>query len=238
MKKSANKEISISIIILFSIALILIPSEVYADEINVVSRGLDETAIITVTNNSDNEIKSFRVWLGEEFNFKSFKTEKGWTGEKNQQGVIIFTSSETVKLDELVKFGLKTDKINPVINWKALDQENKIIDKGIIKLSKLLEVNQNSNIELNENYNNGASIFLESTFRVIPDKPNPGSTIRITGDQFAASQKFDFYIDSEKIGNFTTDSSGHFITTMQIPNLGKESRVDFKIIGYDKIEKK
>jgi hypothetical protein len=238
MKKSTNKEIFISIIILFSISLILIPSEIYANEINVTSVGLDETAIITATNNSDNEIKSFRVWLGEEFNFKSFKTEKGWTGEKNQQGVIIFTSSESVKLNELVKFGLKTDKINPVINWKALDQENKIIDTGIIKLSKLSEVNQNSSIELNQNYNNGISIFSESTFRVIPDKPNPGSTIRIIGDQFAASQKFDFYINAEKIGNFITNSKGNFITTMQIPDIEKEREVDFKIIGYDQIEKK
>ena len=173
------------------------------------------------------------------FNFKSFKTEKGWTGEKNQQGVIIFTSSETVKPNELVKFGLKTDKINPIINWKALDQENKIIDTGIIKLSKLSEVNQNSNIELNENYNNnGISIFSESTFRVIPDKPNPGSTIRITGDQFAALQKFDFYIDTEKIGNFITDRNGNFITTMQIPDIEKKGKIDFKIIGYDGIEKK
>jgi len=239
MNKSSNREISISIIILFSISLILIPSEVYADEINVASVGLDETVIITATNNSDNEIKTFRVWLGDDFNFKSFKTEKGWTGEKNQQGVIIFTSSETVKLNELVKFGLKTDKINPIINWKALDQENKIIDTGVIKLSKLLEVNQNSNIELNQNYNNnGISIFSESTFRVIPDKPNPGSTIRITGDQFAESQKFDFYIDTEKIGNFITDRNGNFITTMQIPDIEKKGKLDFKIIGYDGIEKK
>jgi len=239
MNKLANKQMSISIIILFSISLILIPSEGYADEVNVVSIGLDDTAIITATNNSDNEIKTFRVWLGDDFNFKSFKTEKGWTGEKNQQGVIIFTSSETVKKNELVKFGLKTDKINPAINWKALDQENKIIDTGIIKLSKLSEVNQNSNIELNENYNNkGVSIFLESTFRVIPDKPNPGSTIRIIGDQFAESQKFDFYIDTEKIGNFITDRNGNFITTMQIPDIEKKGKIDFKIIGYEGIEKK
>jgi hypothetical protein len=239
MNKLENREIFISIIILFSISLILIPSEVYADEVNVIGIGLDETAVITATNNSENEIKTFRVWLGEEFNFKSFKTEKRWTGEKNQQGVIIFTSSETLKSNELVKFGLKTDKINPTINWKALDQENKIIDTGIIKLSKLSKVNQNSNIELNQNYNNnGISIFSESTFRVIPDKPNVGSTIRITGDQFAESQKFDFYIDTEKIGNFITDSKGHFITTMQIPNIEKESAIDFKIIGHDQIEKK
>ncbi|RZD39075.1 MAG: hypothetical protein CXT78_14310 [Thaumarchaeota archaeon] len=113
MNKLSNKEKTISTIVLFSIFLILIPSEAYANEINVISVGLDETAIITATNNSDKEIKTFRVWLGEEFNFKSFKTEKGWIGEKNQQGVIIFTTSETVKLNELVKFGLKTDKINP-----------------------------------------------------------------------------------------------------------------------------
>jgi hypothetical protein len=239
MNKLGNTEMSISIIILFSISLILIPLEVYADEINVTSVGLDDTAIITTTNNSDNEIKTFRVWLGDDFNFKSFKTEKGWIGEKNQQGVIIFTSSETVKTNELVKFGVKTDKINPVINWKALDQENKIIDTGIIKLSKLLEVNQNSNIELNKNYNNnGISIFSESTFRTIPDKPNPGSTIRITGDQFAESQKFDFYIDTEKVGNFITDRNGNFITTMQIPNIEKKGKIDFKVIGHDGIESK
>jgi len=238
MNKLANREISISIIILFSISLILIPSEVYSDEVNVVSIGLDETAIITATNNSNNEIETFRVWLGNDFNFKSFKTEKGWTGEKNQQGVIIFTSSETVKLNELVKFGLKTDKINPIINWKALDQENKIIDTGIIKLSKLSEVNQNSNIELNQNYNNkGVSIFSESIFRVIPDKPNAGSTIRITGEQFAESQKFDFYIDAKKIGDFVTDRNGNFITTMQIPDIEKKGKLNFKIIGYDGIER-
>ena len=239
MNKSSNRGIWISAIILFSISLIIIPLEVYADGINVASIGIDETAIITVTNNSDTEIKTFRVWLGEEFNFKSFKTEKGWTGEKNQQGVIIFTSSETLKPNEQVKFGLKADKINPIINWKALDQENKTTDTGVIKLSKLSEVTQNSNVESNENYkNNGISMFAESTFRVIPDKPNTGSTIRITGDQFAASQKFNFYIDSEKVGNFVTDSNGHFITTMQIPNIEKGSRADFRIIGHDQIERK
>jgi hypothetical protein len=238
MNKLANRKISISIIILFSISLILIPSEVYADEVNVVSIGLDETAIITATNNSDNEIKTFRVWLGDDFNFKSFKTEKGWTGEKNQQGVIVFTSSKSVKPNELVKFGLKTDKINPIINWKALDQENKIIDTGVIKLSKLSDVSQNSNIELNQNYNNnGISIFSESIFRVIPNEPNVGSTIRITGEQFAELQKFDFYIDTEKIGNFITDRNGNFITTMQIPDIEKKGKINFKIIGYDGIER-
>ena len=31
-------------------------------------------------------------FIGNDINFKSFKTESGWTGEKTPQGVIIFTS--------------------------------------------------------------------------------------------------------------------------------------------------
>ena len=60
MNKLSHRETSISAIVLFSIFLILIPSQVYADEINVVSIGIDETAIITVTNNSDEEIETFK----------------------------------------------------------------------------------------------------------------------------------------------------------------------------------
>ena len=51
-------------------------------------------------------------------------------------------------------------------------------------------------------------------------------------------KKFEFYIDTEKIGDFITDENGHFITTMKIPNVEKDSRIDFKIIGHDQTEKK
>ena len=72
-------------------------------------------------------------------------------------------------------------------------------------------------------------IFSNSEFRVIPDKPNPGSTIRVVGENFGVSQLFDFYIDSSKIGSFETDNNGNFITTMKIPKNISEDRVDFKI---------
>ena len=62
------------------------------------------------------------------FNFKSFKTEKGWIGDKNAQGVIIFSSSEIIKSGESVKFGIKVDNKNAVINWKGLDPNNEIIE--------------------------------------------------------------------------------------------------------------
>ncbi len=233
MNKSSMRGICLSITLLFSIVLVAIPSNVYAEEINVKSFAFEETTIIEFTNDSDQVINTFRIWLGGDFSFKSFKTEKGWVGEKTPQGVIIFTSSETIKPGESVKFGVKTDKAKPGINWKALDKGDEQIDIGKVLPGKLPKVIQHQIIE-----NTGVGISTESIFRVVPEKPNAGSSIRVTGDKFGASQEFDFYIDSKKIGSFQTDENGHFMTTMKIPEDQKADRTDFKIKDKDGEEKK
>jgi hypothetical protein len=230
MNKSSKRGIFLVIGILFSISLLLIPSNGYAEEINVKSVGVEKTAIITLTNDAAKEVKTFRIWLGQDSNFESFKTEKGWIGEKTPQGVIIFTSSQPIKENESVKFGIKTDKANPIINWKGLDQTNSVIDTGVIISKKLEKVNPNPDLESNKNIKNSdGKIFSDSSFRIIPDKPNIGSTIRVTGEDFDASQFYDFYIDTKKIGSFETDNKGYFITTMKIPETEIKDRVDFKV---------
>ncbi len=232
MTKSSKKGVFLAIVILFSVFLILIPSNGYATEINITSIGLEETTIITLKNDSTQEIKTFRIWLQEDVNFKSFKTEKGWTGEKTPQGVIIFTSFETIKTGEVVKFGIKTDQGNPIINWKGLNEKNEIIETGFVNYRASIPTPiENLNIINNDKISSSSDgkIFSNSTFRIIPDKPNSGSTIRVTGDNFEKSQKFNFYINTEKIGNFETDENGYFITTMEIPNIQTNERVEFKI---------
>ena len=230
IKKSRNKGILLSTVILFSVSLILIPSNGYAEEINVKSMGIEKTSIITFTNDGAKDVKIFRIWLSQDANFESFKTEKGWIGEKNSQGVIVFSSSESIKENQSVKFGIKTDKPNPVINWKGLDKTNSVIDTGVISTIKIQKVSQNPNIESNKNtIDTDGEIFSNSEFRIIPDKPNAGSTIRVVGENFGVSQLFDFYIDSSKIGSFETDNNGNFITTMKIPKNISGDRVDFKI---------
>jgi len=225
MIRSSTRGIFLAVAILFSVSLILIPSNGYAEEIDVKSIGLDKTTIISFTNNAVEDVETFRIWLGGDVNFKSFKTEKGWIGEKSPQGVIIFTSSEPIKTNESVKFGIKTDRSNPAINWKGLDQANVIIGTGVVVSTKITEVNQIPEINLDVN----GEIFSNSTFRIIPDKPNSGSTIRVTGESFGASQMFDFYIDTKKIGSFETNEEGFFITTMKIPSAQTKDRVDFKV---------
>ena len=230
MNKLSKKSIFLSVIILFSISLILTPLNGYAEEIDVKSVGVQETSIITFTNNGIKDVKIFRIWLSQDTNFQSFKTEKGWIGEKNSQGVIVFSSSEPIKENQSVKFGIKTDKPNPSINWKGVDENNAVVDTGVITTTKIEKVNQNPKINSNNKITDtDGQIFSDSTFRIIPDKPNPGSTIRVIGQDFGASQLFDFHINAKKIGSFETDDKGSFITTMKIPENGIQDRVDFKI---------
>ena len=234
MTKSSTRGIFLSITVLFSLLLFVIPSNASAQEINVVSFAFEETTIIEFTNDSDEEVNTFRIWLGSDFNFKSFKTEKGWVGEKTPLGVIIFTSSETIKPGESVKFGVKTDKVKPGVNWKAVDKVDNVIDTGKVLSGELPKVIQNTELEQDQILENtGTSFSTESIFRIVPEKPNVGSTIRVTGYEFGASQEFDFYIDSKKIGSFETDENGHFMTTMKIPEEQKADRVDFIIKDKD-----
>ncbi|WP_255464605.1 biofilm-associated protein [Nitrosopumilus sp. b2] len=237
MNTSSMRGILLSVILLFSITLILVPSNTFAEEINAKSIGLEETVIIEFTNDSDTEINTFRIWLGADFNFKSFKTEKGWIGEKTPQGVIIFTSPESIKKGESVKFGVKTDNKNPGINWKAIDIKSKEQGMGKVLPKELPEVIKNTEIKPDKK-SVDIGILSDSIFRIVPEKPNMGSTIRVTGDNFGASQEFDFYIDNSKIGSFETDENGHFMTTMKIPDNQNADRVDFKIKDSKGEEKK
>jgi len=222
-----------SLILIFSLAAL---PEVYGGAKLVTSKsiGFEETTIIEFHNSEDNtnDIDTIRMWLGSDINFKSFKTEKGWTGQKTPQGVIIFTSSTPVQPGEIVKFGIKTDKPKPGINWKALYDSDKQIETG-----KTL-VSESSSIEPEfKTTEKGLGVFDDSSFRLVPEKPNVGSSMRVTGDNFGTNQELDFYIGNNKIETFETDGDGHFMFTSSVPENQKAERVDFKIKDSEGNEK-
>ena len=220
MYSSLSKRISLFIILSIATFTIFSVNEIDAQEnvIDAKSISYEKTTIIEFENIGKSEIQSFRIWLGEDNLFKSFKTEKGWTGNKNPQEVIVFTTSEPIKLGESVKFGIKTDNANPEIIWKALDKNNEELEIG-----KTLVVESTSKPSSN------GGIFSDSAFRLIPEKPNVASTIRVTGDKFASNQEFNFYMGSTFLDSFETDENGHFIFTTRLPEGQKAARVDFII---------
>ncbi|MFZ8908691.1 MAG: biofilm-associated protein, partial [Nitrosopumilaceae archaeon] len=234
MNISSMRGIFLSLIFIFSISLALIPNSVYgADEITVDSTSFEKSTIIEFTNAGKDEVKSLRIWLGSDYNFESFKSESGWTGEKTPQGVIIFTTANSLISKDSVKIGVTTDKAKPGINWKALDKNGKQIAIG-----KSVSKDLKDKVITSSKTDFSDGVKENSSFRIIPDKPNAGADIRVTGDNFGSSTNFEFFINSKKLGTFDTDGNGHFITTFQIPDNQKAERVDFVVKDQSGLEKK
>ena len=221
------------IVVIFAVTTI---PKLYSQEelVTAKSIGFEETTIIEFENSNDNtsEIDTFRIWLGSDSNFKSFKTERGWTGQKTPEGVIIFTTSNPVQPGEVVKFGVKTDKPKPGINWKALTNTDQQIATG-----KTLAPDSSSTESKIEASESGIGIFESSSFRLIPEKPSVGANMRVTGENFAANHKLDFYIDDKKMESFETDGDGRFMFTSSVPKDQAADRVDFKIVDAKGNEK-
>lgn len=221
------------IVVIFAVTTI---PKLYSQEelVTAKSIGFEETTIIEFENSNDNtsEIDTFRIWLGSDSNFKSFKTERGWTGQKTPEGVIVFTTSNPVQPGEVVKFGVKTDKPKPGINWKALTDTDQQIATG-----KTLAPDSSSTESKIEASESGIGIFESSSFRLIPEKPSVGANMRVTGENFAANHKLDFYIDDKKMESFETDGDGRFMFTSSVPKDQAADRVDFKIVDAKGNEK-
>ncbi len=229
MQSFLAKCIFLSFVFVTAMFTIFSINEVVAEEklVEAKSIGFEETTIIEFENNGKSEIQSFRIWLGKDNSFKSFKTEKGWTGKKTPQGVIVFTTSEPIKLGQSVKFGIKTDNTKPGINWKALDKNNQELEIGKTLVTEspskpsIKDINKSTSVEKN------GGIFSDSVFRLIPEKPNVASTIRVIGDRFASNQEYDFYLGNFFLDSFETDENGHFIFTTKLPESQKADRVEF-----------
>jgi hypothetical protein len=158
------------------------------------------------------------------------KPENGWTYTTTPQEGIIFITSESIKTDGTVKFGIETDKPNPLIQWEALDkEENQIgIGKTQSQTKQAFPSTQEENqigIEKNQSQTKQAfpstqeqepikdltGILSESTFKVVPKNPQPGSTISVTGDNFVPNSSLELFLRDTKLKSFETNDNGYFM---------------------------
>ena len=95
--------------------------------------GHDATTVVRFANSGPGTAETFRLWLSGNATFKSFKAEKGWTGERLPQGVLVFTAApdRAVGPGQDVKFGIKSDAASPSVNWRALDGNRDEIGLGV-----------------------------------------------------------------------------------------------------------
>ena len=220
-----------SIFVLFS-GLIL-QSNAFA-ETTAKSTNFEKTTIIEVENNDNVQIKTVKMWLGKDDGvFKSFKTENNWIGAKTPQGMLVFSTEKPVKSGESIKFGIKTDIANPGINWKTIDSNGNDIAIGKVTAITKQSPEQVGTTPPVTTPPAKKSNFDSATFRIIPEKPKNGDNIRIVGDGFSPNQQLDFYIDNDKLDDFMTDNTGHFIAKSKIPISTESDRIEFSLVDSD-----
>jgi len=103
-----------------------------------------------------------------------------------------------------------------IIEFEKTDSNIEIIGTNILKPLPIITSSGLSNI----------GVLADSKFRLIPDKPNVGSMIRVTGSNFAENVKLELFIENSKLETFSTNEDGFFVITTQIPE-GKADRVNF-----------
>ncbi len=230
MQKSLVRGVILSVLLVAVLVVIQPIEDVSAQQKKVTAKSIsfEETSIIEFENEGNSEASMFRLWLSNDVSFKSFKTEQGWTGTKTPEGVLVFVTTEPVKSGESVKFGIKTDKAKPGINWKVLDKNNVQIETG-----KTLSTESSGFEGQTKAASEGSGVLTKSVFRIIPEKPNVGSTIRITGEGFGTNHELSFFIDNKKLETFQSDDDGFFIITSKIPRNLDADRVNFSIKDKD-----
>ena len=193
-------------------------------EVVATGTGFEDSTILELKNSraSTANIDSVRIWLGEDNEFKSFKTEQGWLGKKQLNGVIEFTSQNQVKPGESVKFGVKTIQKNPVINWKAVDSDGNVISSASTNVSKEMTTEKP---ELNKP--KIVAIKDESSFRFIPERPAANSDFRVIGENFVPNQVLDFYIGEKLETSIKIDDDGKILFTSKTPDITDDERTEF-----------
>lgn len=219
--------LGIIIFSIFSIATLGAP--VFAETV-VKSIGFEKTTLIEYTNNEGVPIKTIRMWLGQDSgDFLSFKTEKGWTGMKTAEGLLVFVSEDPLAPGESVKFGIKTQIQNPGINWRTIDTNGNDLTTGKTFVGEQPQQPPQDTPPQNTGTIQQPRNFDNAAFRIIPDSPGNGDTIRVVGDGFPPNTRVEFFIDQEKLEDFTTDDSGRLIGTTKIPVDKEADRVEFSV---------
>lgn len=233
------KGVFLSALLLSTVFTLFDISQIHAqqDPISAKSIGFEDTTILEFTNESQTSIDTIRMWLGDEMSFKSFKTEKGWTGQMTPQGVLVFSTTKPLKPGEIVKFGIKTDKAKPGINWRVVDTNDEDVAIGKTLVSELPSNGPGNDQTTESTQNTNGAIFDTSTFRLVPEKPSVGSSMRVSGQGFGANENLQLYLNTQRLETFKTDDSGNFIITSEIPETQEPGRVDFIVRDSQNNEK-
>ena len=223
------KGVLIAILLICSVFSTLALPQVSAanDLVTVTSTNHGGVTVVEYKNNEGNifDIASVVLEVDKGGNFKSFKTEKGWIGKRTSEDVITFTTTVPIKPGQSAKFGIKTDQSEPVFKWQAIDEEGDELGSG----GKIVTHPSEESTTVKEETQIPSGVLDGSSFKLIPDTPKVGSSLRVIGEGFGPREKLDLYINDNRIDSFVTDEKGAFILSTKVPENQRADRADFII---------
>lgn len=221
---------------------------VYADSgfVTVTATNTGGQTVISVSNSANNtgNIVSFTLQITGEGTFKSFNIQNDWTGTKTSPTTLAFSAIAPLTPGMSTSFEIKTDQQAPTMTWKTSDGESGQIGVQQTNTNQGGETTQqpgnnvgsNPNNNQNTNKTSGTTQTIQqppkgildtSTFRIIPATPSPNSHIRVVGFSFSALTSLDLYVGNDKIGSFSSDDKGNFVTTVLVPESEQPGSVNF-----------
>ena len=181
--------------------------------------------ILSVSNSADStsDVVSFVLQINGG-TFKSFKLENGWAGMKTSPTTLAFSAINSLKPGKSASFEIKTDQQTPTMTWKASDVNNIEIGSGDIGTQTSGGTQTPGGTQVQQTIR---GILDTSTFRIIPSTPAIGAHVRVVGLSFSSLTNLDLYLGNDKIGSFSSNEKGNFVTTVTIPDSEQTGGVNF-----------
>ena len=216
MSKQTLRLALITAAILFAAPSVL--AESFA-EVQVTADSVGKSAILTVKTSQDTTVQTFSIWL-DSGDFRSYKTGNDWATSLNPAGILTFAAPSPLESGASVQFGMTADTGNFKINWNAFDANGALVGSGVIIADNPSETTPSDGGEqggTSTDPQNTGAISDSTSFRIVPERPNVGGSIRIVADDISPGQSVDFYIESQLVGTYAASQNGRILETARIP---------------------
>lgn len=195
-------------------------------EVNV--QVLDNSVLVQITNVTET-VSDFVVWFVSDNIIESSVVQHGWNAAQTDSGVHV---ADDIAPGQTLQLGIKFGGSDPQIAWAAIvGSENRtgwLWGQNDTRSDHIQTNNETSdNVEtqpVSEISVDG--ILQDSEFRIVPDKPAAGSTIRLIGTGFGQSQSLELQVGRHSLESVMTDDAGSFVVTRILPDT-LEDRVSF-----------
>ena len=195
-------------------------------EVNV--QVLDNSVLVQVLNVTET-VSDFVVWFVSDTVIESSVVQHGWNAAQTDSAVRI---TDDIGPGQTLQLGIKFEGSDPKMAWAAtVGSENRtgwLWGQNDTRTDHIRINNETGdNVErqpVSEISTNG--ILQNSEFRIVPDKPSAGSTIRLIGTGFGQSQSLELQVGGHSLESVMTDDAGSFVATRTLPDT-LQDRVSF-----------